>query len=163
MTGTETPEDIERIIESIRPCFQCGICASSCPVFRVAPEINPRHAIDEIVKTGEIEPDGSEWSCAYCLMCEQRCPMGVSLAHLLVAVKNVSTQKGSAPEGLPEIIHSILSTGVIAQGMDLDKMRQKYDLPSLKRPTAKEVRKVLELTGATDLLELYQSKEARSE
>ena len=91
MEQTKDAEKIREIQKSAQPCFQCGICAASCPVFRVAPEFNPRIAVDEVIRTGSVEVTGREWSCAYCLMCEERCPMGVALCEILMDIKNLSS------------------------------------------------------------------------
>lgn len=156
-------EELARIIEEARPCFQCGICSSSCPVFRVAPEMNPRLSIDEIIQTGEVASIDRIWACAMCLTCEQRCPTGVSLAHLLVRIKNISTKQGGAPESLVEVVQSILSQGIITQASDLNKVRDKFELPHLELPNSDHIRTILEETGVIEVLEQYMDARGTSE
>lgn len=151
--------ELARIIEEARPCFQCGICSSSCPVYRVTPELNPRLAIDNLIQKSTIEPSGREWACALCLMCEQRCPTGVSLAHILITIKNISAQRGSAPSSVIEAIHSLMSLGVIAQSTGLERKRSKYNLPKLQLPDHDQIQKLLELTGAIAILESHLKME----
>ncbi len=152
---------IDEIKESARPCFQCGICSSSCPVFRVAPGVNPRAAIDSLVSKGEIPEEGNEWMCAYCLMCDQRCPMGVSLTEILIAVKNISAAEGKAPPSIVEAVESLLATGAIAPGSTgIERKRNALDLPELPKPNAEHIQKLFENTGAMKILEGNMAKES---
>ena len=156
MNETSDVEKIRAIQEAAQPCFQCGICSASCPVFRVAPEFNPRLAVDEIIQTGDVA-SGTEWYCTQCLKCDQRCPMGVSLVHILLDIKGISTQHGEAPRNVIEIMESILRTGIVGSVSGAgEKKRIKLELPELPRPSSDEIRTLLEVTSATETLAKYQ-------
>ncbi|MFX0044869.1 MAG: 4Fe-4S dicluster domain-containing protein [Candidatus Hermodarchaeota archaeon] len=160
MTNQTEKTRIDDFREAARPCFQCGICASSCPVFRVAPDVNPRLAVDSIVSTGEVAEHGNEWLCAYCLMCEQRCPMGISLAEILIQLKNISAAEGTAPPSIVQAIESLFTTGIIAPGSTgVDRKRSQLGLPELPKPDPKHIQKLFRVTGALEILEKNLVKE----
>ena len=163
MTDTEKTH-LDELRDAAKPCFQCGICASSCPVFRVAPGINPRLAIDAVVSTGELTEEGNEWLCTYCLMCEQRCPMGVSLADILIELKNLSTAKGNAPFSVIKAVESFFTIGAIAPGTTgVERKRNKLGLPELPKPDPGQIKTLFEGTGALEILEKNLAKESSSE
>lgn len=152
---------IEGLREEAKPCFQCGICSSSCPVFRVAPGVNPRLAVDAVVSTGELTEAGNEWLCAYCLMCEQRCPMGVSLADILIKLKNLSAAEGNAPMSIVQAVESFFTIGAIAPGTSgVDRKRSKLGLPEIPKPDPEQIKTLFEGTGAMEILEKNLAKES---
>ncbi len=153
-------ERVSDVRQAAQPCFQCGVCAASCPVFRVAPEFNPRIAVDEIVQTGTVAVTGREWYCAYCLMCEQRCPMGVALCEILVAIKNLSARDGKVPPSIVEMMDVIRFTGKVSHpSKGTTRRRRELGLPELPEVDAAEVQKLLEVTGAIDRLTRYREAE----
>ncbi len=164
MENSKDAEKIREIQKSAQPCFQCGICAASCPVFRVAPEFNPRLAVDEVIRTGTVAVTGREWSCAYCLMCEERCPMGVALCEILMDIKNLSSHDGKVPPNIIEMMDVIRFTGKVSQSSArTEKKRMELGLPDLPKPNVEEVQKIFELTGATNRLTRYREAEVEPE
>lgn len=150
--------ELEELRESARPCFQCGICASSCPVFRVAPEMNPRVSVDSVITSGEITEGGTEWLCAYCLMCDQRCPMGVSLAEILLGIKNIAAKEGKAPADFVQTAETLADDGCLSPiSSRSEKKRGELGLPDLPRPNPADVQKMFEATGAADVLEINKA------
>ncbi len=154
MVDDSRNQDLEELRKAARPCFQCGICASSCPVFRVAPQMNPRMSVDSIITDGEVPREGTEWLCAYCLMCEERCPMGVSLAEILLGIKNISSKEGNAPADYIESAEALLARGCLSpQSKRSDKKRVEFGLPDLPQPDPEQIRLIFKATGAFDVLE----------
>ncbi|MGY5864952.1 MAG: 4Fe-4S dicluster domain-containing protein [Candidatus Thorarchaeota archaeon] len=147
-------QELEELRETARPCFQCGICASSCPVFRVAPELNPRTSVDSIITDGVVPTEGNEWLCAYCLMCEERCPMGVSLAEILMGIKNISAKEGKAPPDVVESAEALLARGCLSPTSNrTEKKRVDLGLPNLPQPAPEHVELIFKATGAYEVLE----------
>ncbi|MFX1481670.1 MAG: 4Fe-4S dicluster domain-containing protein [Promethearchaeota archaeon] len=147
-------QELEELRKAGRPCFQCGICSSSCPVFRVAPEMNPRLAVDSIISEGCVPVEGNEWLCSYCLMCGERCPMGVSLAEILIGIKNISSREGKAPPDFVESAEALLARGCLSPMSNRsDKKRVDLGLPNLPQPNLDHIRKIFEATGAYEVLE----------
>ncbi len=122
--------------------------------------MNPRLAVDSIVSTGEVPEQGNEWLCAYCLMCDQRCPMGISLADILVELKNISAAEGTAPPTIVQAVESLCTTGIIAPGSTgTDRKRSQLGLPELPRPDPKHIEILFRTTGAMEILEKNLAKE----
>ncbi|MHA1964993.1 MAG: 4Fe-4S dicluster domain-containing protein [Candidatus Thorarchaeota archaeon] len=158
LADNDRNKELEELRESARPCFQCGICASSCPVFRVAPEMNPRVSVDSIVTSDEITQDGTEWLCAYCLMCDQRCPMGVSLAEILLGIKNIAAREGKAPVEYVQTAETLVDDGCLSPiSSRSEKKRVELGLPDLPRPDPADVQKLFQATGAADVLEINKA------
>lgn len=151
-------QKLETLKETARPCFQCGICSSSCPVFRVAPELNPRLSVDSIITEGEVPRGGNEWLCAYCLMCDQRCPMGVSLAEILMEIKNISAREGKAPADVIESTETLMENGCLSpiSGRS-EKKRIELGLPDLPKADPADVQKLFKATGAAEVLEINKA------
>jgi len=147
-------QKLEALKKTAQPCFQCGICTSSCPVFRVAPELNPRVSVDSIITKGVVPAEGNEWLCAYCLMCDQRCPMGVSLAEILMEIKNISAREGKAPPDVIESAEMLMEDGCLAPitGRS-EKKRTELGLPDLPKVNPADVQKLFKATGAGAVLE----------
>lgn len=145
---------LDELRKTARPCFQCGICASSCPVFRVAPELNPRVSVDSIITEGVVPTEGNEWLCAYCLMCEERCPMGVSLAEILMGIKNMSAQAGRAPPDVVDSAEALYTRGCLSPVSNrAEKKREDLGLPQLPEPDPEQVKLIFDATGALEVLE----------
>lgn len=158
MSDDSHNQDLEELRETARPCFQCGICASSCPVFRVAPELNPRTSVDSIITDGVVPTEGNEWLCAYCLMCEERCPMGVSLAEILMGIKNISAREGKAPPDVVESAEALLLRGCLSPVSNrAEKKRVDLGLPNLPQPDPEQVELIFKATGAYEVLEANKS------
>jgi heterodisulfide reductase subunit C len=146
---------IKELKETALPCFQCGVCSSSCPVFRVSPELNPRVSVDSIISRGMVPSEGNEWLCAYCLMCDQRCPMGVSLAEILMGIKNISAREGKAPPDVIESAESLMADGCQSPiSSRSEKQREDLGLPKLPRANPEDVQRLFRATGAAEVLEL---------
>ena len=157
-------DELEDLKKRARPCFQCGICTSSCPVFRVAPELNPRLSVDSIINRGIVPSEGMEWLCAYCLMCDQRCPMDVSLAEILMTIKNISARAGKAPPDVIESARLLFDTGCLVPFSSRgEKIRNDLGLPELPRPDSDHIQKILELTGALEVMHTYNDTKEDSQ
>lgn len=157
-------QKLEALKETAQPCFQCGICTSSCPVFRVAPELNPRLSVDSIITKGEVPREGNEWLCAYCLMCDQRCPMGVSLAEILMEIKNISALEGKAPPDVIDSAETLMEDGCLSPvSTRSEKKRSDLGLPDLPKADPADVQKLFKATGAVAVLEANKAAEEVAE
>ncbi len=80
-------------------CFQCGKCASGCPV-SYAMDYTPTqliHAI-QLGMADQVLNSKTMWLCASCQTCTTRCPQDVDIAEVLDTVKIVAQQKGIKPQ-----------------------------------------------------------------
>lgn len=136
--------------ESITRCYQCGTCASSCPVAKVTDRFNPRQLI-RLALLGQRENVlGSDiiWLCASCYQCQERCPQEVEIADVIYALRNIAIREGRIPNIYAEFAAALMREGRLASmSKFLEKKRSEYGLPPLK-PTGVEVlRKILSTTG----------------
>jgi heterodisulfide reductase subunit C len=103
---SEEAEGLIRRIEQmtgadLRACYQCKRCTSGCPVSKLAgsppSEIMRRlhlQADDELLDSEII------WMCVSCETCSARCPMGIDVAAVMDALRQLAREKNAAtPEG----------------------------------------------------------------
>ena len=138
--------------ETLKSCYQCGTCASSCPVARLDSSFNPR----EIIKLSllgekeEILSNKAIWLCCSCFNCQERCPQSVEIADLFYALRNIALEAGHSPN-----IYSDFATGLITEGKIVqvskfvEKKRDEYGLPPLKPANVDAVNEILKETGFT--------------
>jgi heterodisulfide reductase subunit C len=137
--------------ETITRCYQCGTCASTCPVARTAEErYNPRQIIrlallgqrDEVLKGGAI------WLCASCYNCQERCPQKVEIADVIYALRNIAIREGNIPAIYTEFANGLMNEGRLAPiSKFVEKKRPEYGLPPLKPTGVEALKKILATTG----------------
>ncbi|MBD3235910.1 MAG: 4Fe-4S dicluster domain-containing protein [Candidatus Eisenbacteria bacterium] len=129
-------------------CYQCGACVGDCPSARFYPEFNPR----EIMLTallGDLDSllaeDGIIWKCSNCYNCYERCPQDVRPVEVIVALKNLASRDGAAPESVRGTYEMIRRTGRSAPVLDsLNKRRERMGLPPLNAIDLEELDRLLE-------------------
>lgn len=79
----------------LRDCYQCGKCAAGCPVAPHA-DMSCRQVIRNL-QLGLVDPVlhvEMPWACLGCATCVARCPQNVDMPSLMVAIKQVATERG---------------------------------------------------------------------
>jgi len=136
--------------ETITFCYQCGTCASSCPVTKTTDRFNPRQVIrlallgqrDEVLKGDSI------WLCASCYNCQERCPQKVEIADVIYALRNMAISEGNIPNIYAEFANALISEGrIVPISKFLEKKRADYGLPPLKPAGIEALKKILSATG----------------
>ena len=136
--------------ETIIHCYQCGTCASTCPVARTTERYNPRQLIrlallgqrDEVLKGDTI------WLCASCYNCQERCPQKVEVADVIYALRNMAIREGNVPAIYMEFATGLMSEGRLAPiSKFLEKKRTEYGLPPLKPANVEALKIILAATG----------------
>lgn len=121
--------------ETITFCYQCGTCASSCPVAKITDRFNPRQVIRLALlgQREEVLTDGAIWLCASCYSCQERCPQKVEIADVIYALRNIAISEGQIPNIYAEFAHALMSEGrIVPMSKFLEKKRADYGLPQLK-------------------------------
>ena len=89
--------------ENLKYCFECGICAASCPMMELVPDrYNPRILLETIFLNPEkalTKPD--TWLCGWCYRCHDRCPQKLKPPEIFLLVKSLAVERGSL-EGFEE-------------------------------------------------------------
>jgi len=115
-------------------CYGCGVCTSSCPIARVNPLYDPREIIRRLVLgEGGLFSDPIIWLCSMCYTCQERCPQGVHIADLIIALRNIGCKEGQLPHAMKVQLEAIKDSGKTYPLDEFDmKKREKAGLPRLK-------------------------------
>jgi len=136
--------------ETITSCYQCGTCASSCPVAKITDKFNPREVI-KLSLLGEKEEVLSSdfiWLCCSCYNCQERCPQKVEIADVIYALRNIAFEKGYIPNLYSEFASAIINDGRIAKiSKFMEQKRPAIGLPPLQPTGVEALRKILSATG----------------
>ena len=136
--------------ETLTACYQCGTCASSCPVARLDARFNPR----EIIKLSllgekeEVVSGDAIWLCTSCFNCQERCPQNVEIADLIYALRNMAIEAGHSPNIYSDFASALITEGRIVQiSKFVEKKREEYGLPPLKPVGVEALNTILSVTG----------------
>ncbi len=133
-----------------RTCYQCGTCASSCPVAKITSSFNPREIMlfalraekDELISGDAI------WLCCSCFNCQERCPQKVEIADCIYALRNMAFKEGYVPNIYSEFASALLNDGrIVAVSKFVEKKRPDLGLPPLQPTGLDALRKILSATG----------------
>jgi len=138
--------------ETLTSCYQCGTCASSCPVARLDARFNPREII-KLALLGEREElvsGDAIWLCTSCFNCQERCPQNVEIADVFYALRNIAIDAGHSPNIYSDFGSALIAEGRIVQiSKFVDKKREEYGLPPLKPVGLDALNRILSATGFT--------------
>jgi len=147
--------------ETVTLCYQCGTCASSCPVARITEKFNPREVIKMSLwgEKKEILSGDAIWLCCSCYNCQERCPQRVEIADVIYVLRNIAIKEGNVPNIYSEFAAGLLNEGrIVPISKFLEKKRPEVGLPPLKPAGVDALRKILSATGFDKL----QKKEEAS-
>ena len=135
--------------ETITLCYQCGTCASSCPVARITPRFNPREVIklSLLGEKDEVLSGDAIWLCCSCYNCQERCPQKVEVADVIYALRNIAVKEGKIPNIYSEFAAGLTNEGrIVPISKFLEKKRPDLGLPTLKPTGVDALRKILTIT-----------------
>jgi len=134
-------------------CYQCATCSGACPVAQVTQgRYNPRRLILDALLGLKEKIFGKEnifniWGCTFCDTCDEVCPQKVELTEIFTILKNISIEKGEAPEYYTTQALTILESGkAIPMQPAIERRRNQLGLPKILAPDVIEVQKLLEAT-----------------
>lgn len=102
----KTNGGLKRAVEAIsgvdlNACFQCRKCSSGCAVAGIAksrPSEIIRHL--HLGAGNELLASDLVWTCVSCATCSARCPMGIDVAAVMDALRQLALQHAAPiPEG----------------------------------------------------------------
>jgi Fe-S oxidoreductase len=91
-------------------CYQCGLCTGSCPWNLVRSFLTRRLMHQAQLGLLELEDEDS-WLCATCGACVERCPRGVKIIDVMIAIRRLGGQWGITPKALKNALTSIGAAG----------------------------------------------------
>ena len=133
-----------------RKCYQCGTCASSCPVAKITSRFNPREIMllslwaekDELISGYAI------WLCCSCFNCQGRCPQKVEIADCIYALRNIAFKEGYIPNIYSDFASALLNDGrIVGVSKFVEKKRPTLGLPPLQPTGVDALKKILSATG----------------
>lgn len=148
--------------ETLTSCYQCGTCASSCPVAKITPRFNPREVIklSLLGEKEEVISGDAIWLCCSCYNCQERCPQKVEIADVMYALRNIALKEGYLPNIYSEFASALLNDGrIIKVSRFGESKRPTLGLPPLQPTGVDALRKILSATGFN---KLQQKKEETS-
>jgi len=143
-------------------CYQCGTCASSCPVAKITERFNPREVIklSLLGEKEEILSGDAVWLCASCYNCQERCPQKVEIADIIYALRNMAFRAQYAPDIYSEFASAFRNDGrIVSVSKFAEKKRLDYGLPPLQPVGVEALSKIL---SATRFSKSQETKEAKA-
>ena len=141
--------------ETLKVCFQCGTCTSSCPTARFSDSYRPR-TILRMAQLGlrqKVLTSPTLWLCTACFTCTDRCPQGVEVANVLRVLRNLAIKSGEIPLIYRELANAINETGQAYKIPEIkQKKRTETGLPPLPKPKPRDIAKLIESTHGSKLL-----------
>jgi heterodisulfide reductase subunit C len=140
-------------------CYQCATCSGACPVAQVTNgRYNPRRLILDALLGLKEKIFGKEnafsiWGCTVCDTCDEVCPQKVELTEIFTILKNLSVEKGEAPDYYTTQAATILENAkAIPMQPAIERRREQLGLPKVLSPDTNEVKKLLKVTNLTEKL-----------
>jgi len=158
------PEFAKKVMEAggttLNLCFQCGTCTGSCPsgrqtAFRTRKLV--RRA--QLGLKEDIMSSDDLWLCTTCYTCYERCPRGVEIVDIIMALRNIAVREGNMSPQHKKIAQFISKSGHLVNLRDEDKaLRKKLELDEVP-PTVlqdsdglEQVKKIIVATGFDKLV-----------
>lgn len=134
------------ILSSLTLCYQCGTCASSCPVAKITSRFNPREVIKLALmgEKREVVATDAVWFCCSCYNCQERCPQQVPIAYVIYALRNIAFKEQHNPRIYSEFASAFMNEGrIVSVSKFAEKKRSEYGLPPLQPVGVEALRKLL--------------------
>ena len=148
--------------ETLKVCFQCGSCTSSCPTARFSDTYRPRTII-RLAQLGlrqKVLESPTLWLCTACFTCTDRCPQDVEVASVLRVMRNLAIREGQIPRIFTELASNINQTGYVYKIPEMRlKKRAELGLPPLPKASLDKVDKLVELAGGSKLIKPKEAKQ----
>jgi len=91
-------EMVQKVMEisgqNIFSCYQCGRCSSGCPMAEFM-DVLPNQVF-MFLQEGDVDTllnAKTPWICAACFTCTVRCPVGLDLAAVMEAIRELQLRK----------------------------------------------------------------------
>ena len=134
-------------------CYQCATCSGACPVAQVTNgRYNPRRLILTSLLGLKERIFGTNnsfeiWGCTVCDTCDEVCPQKVELTEIFTILKNISVERGEAPEHYTMQASTIFENGkAIPMQTAIERRRDQLGLPKILNPDINEIKTILKAT-----------------
>jgi Fe-S oxidoreductase len=96
--------------ETLKSCYQCGLCTGTCPWNLVRSFLTRRLIHGAQIGLVELESE-DVWLCATCGACVERCPRGVEIIDIMRALRRIGSQWATSPKSLRTVMASLGTVG----------------------------------------------------
>jgi heterodisulfide reductase subunit C len=93
----ETSPEVEKIVEAVSVCYQCGTCSGSCPVAPAGGMDYTPRIIMRLIQAGmedEVLSSQTVWTCSACYSCAVRCPRDIDITDVMIRLRNLALIRG---------------------------------------------------------------------
>ena len=81
--------------DGAKMCFQCGTCTAGCPSGKITVyRIRKLMRMAQLGLKEDIISSEDLWQCTTCYTCEERCPRGVPIVDVVIALRNIAVANG---------------------------------------------------------------------
>jgi heterodisulfide reductase subunit C len=124
-------------------CYQCGACASDCPVALNDPTFNPNRLVGEFCagRIEELLEGGEFWRCLECHTCLEMCPQNFGMERVFTTLKHIAIGRRVLPSGVNIGLGMFVKTGRL--GEPDDRARKRLGLSELPEGGAADLRRLL--------------------
>ena len=89
-------------------------------------------------------PDSLIWNCTNCYNCYERCPQEVHPIEVIIALKNMTREKGTQSPAVDNILQRVNEKGVTVISTEMIKKRRaELGLPEYNLDSKEEVEKIM--------------------
>ncbi len=82
-------------------CFQCATCTGTCTSAQASDfRVRKLVRLAQLGLRSRILSGQLEWMCNTCYRCYERCPRGVDIPAIVIALRNLALKKGYVPEAV---------------------------------------------------------------
>jgi len=112
--------------EGAKMCFQCGTCTASCPSGK-----NTAYRTRKLMRMAQlglkdmIIDNDDLWQCTTCYTCEERCPRGVPIVDVVIALRNIAVANGKMFENHKKTADNLVKFGHTVSINDKVKAQRK--------------------------------------
>ena len=119
--------------ENAKMCFQCGTCTAGCPSGK-----NTAYRTRKLMRMAQlglkdmIIESEDLWQCTTCYTCEERCPRGVPIVDVVIALRNIAVANGKMFDAHKKTGENLLKYGHSVSFGDKQKaQRAEMGLPEV--------------------------------
>lgn len=148
------PDEVKQLSkQNVYFCYQCGTCVTGCTVTDFGQ--NTKKLIRKIIfgLRDEVLTDESIWLCSECYSCAERCPQGVKLPNIWIALRNMAVQRGIVPSNVKFAINAIQTTGRIVDVPEATEVkREMLNLPRMGKISEKVISQINQIFESSDFI-----------
>ena len=133
MTSVVRPQELDQELTSIAKqasskiveCIQCATCSGSCPSGRRT-ALRTRMIIRmAVMGIRDVLSMDDIWFCTTCYNCSERCPRGIEIVDVLIALRNEAVKRGFMKDRHKEVAKLFIEYG---HSVPIDDARRKLRL-----------------------------------